>query len=111
LYRLSWSWWELPVGLTRGWESVKRLGRLGYVDGWRASRTTAWMDLKKRMRTSAHVPSWHYEYLFTMPELVTAWEHLLEFGEAFLGETLLEFRGRTLWRCSNGHGRGDSGFR
>ena len=30
----------------------------------------------------------------TMPERVAAWEHLLEFGEAFLGETLLEFRGR-----------------
>jgi hypothetical protein len=35
-----------------------------------------------------------YEYLFTMPELVAAWEHLLEFGMGFLGETLLEFRGR-----------------
>jgi len=31
-----------------------------------------------------------------MPELVAAWEHLLEFGEAFLGETLLEFRGRNV---------------
>jgi hypothetical protein len=29
-----------------------------------------------------------------MPELVAAWEHLLESNEAFLGETLLEFRGR-----------------
>jgi len=94
--RLSWSWWELPVGLARGWESVKRLGRLGYVDGWRVSRTAPWKDLKKRWRTTAHVPSWHYEYLFTMPELVAAWEHLLEFGEALLGETLLEFRGRDI---------------
>jgi hypothetical protein len=92
--RLSWSWWELPVGLARGWESVKRLGRLGYLDGWRASRTAPWEDLKKHVRTSAHVPSYHYEYLFTMPELVAAWEHLLESNEAFLGETLLEFRGR-----------------
>ena len=31
---------------------------------------------------------------FTMPKQVVAWEHLLEFSEAFLGETLLEFRGR-----------------
>ena len=77
--RLSWSWWELPVGLARGWESVKRLGRLGYLDGWRASRTAPWEDLKKHVRTSAHVPSYHYEYLFTMPELVAAWEHLLKF--------------------------------
>jgi hypothetical protein len=29
-----------------------------------------------------------------MPKQVAAWEHLLEFSEAFLGETLLEFRGR-----------------
>jgi hypothetical protein len=29
-----------------------------------------------------------------MPKQVVAWEHLLEFSEAFLGETLLEFRGR-----------------
>ena len=43
---------------------------------------------------TAHVPSWHYEYIFTMPELAAAWEQLLEFGEGFLGETLLEFRGR-----------------
>jgi hypothetical protein len=28
--------------------------------------------------------------------LVAAWEHPLEFGEAFLGETLLEFRGRDI---------------
>ena len=27
-----------------------------------------------------------------MLELVAAWEHLLESGEALLGETLLEFR-------------------
>lgn len=32
--------------------------------------------------------------VLTLPELVAAWEHLLEFGEAFLGATLLEFRGR-----------------
>ena len=32
--------------------------------------------------------------VLTLPELVAAWEHLLEFGEGFLGETLLEFRGR-----------------
>ena len=31
---------------------------------------------------------------FTMPKQVVAREHLLEFSEAFLGETLLEFRGR-----------------
>jgi hypothetical protein len=94
LCRLSWSWWELPVGLARGWESVKRLGRLGFLDGWRVSHTAPWKDLKERVRTTAHIPSYHYEYLFTMPELVTAWEHLLEFGEGFLGGTLLEFRGR-----------------
>ena len=41
---------------------------------------------------TALVPYWHYEYLFTMLELVAAWEHLLESGEALLGETLLEFR-------------------
>ena len=41
------------------------------------------------MGTSSHC----YEYLFMMPKLIAAWEHLLEFGEGFLGETLLEFRG------------------
>src|SRR5580692_9724571 len=56
--------------------------------------STSWKDLKKQIRIATHVPSWHYEYIFTMPELVAAWEHLLEFGKGFLGETLLEFRGR-----------------
>jgi hypothetical protein len=35
-----------------------------------------------------------YEYLFTVPKQVAAWELLLKFGEAFLRETPLEFQGR-----------------
>jgi hypothetical protein len=73
--RLSWSWWRLPVAMSRAWETLKRLGSESYQD--------------ERFR-------WHRHYLQTIPELVAVWEHLLSTGGAMLRNTLIEFRGREL---------------
>jgi hypothetical protein len=75
LQRLSWSWWALPVALARGWESMKRLASVSYRDD-----SAKW--------------GWRREYVFPMSVVVVAWEHLLESGEAFLGDTLLALSGR-----------------
>ena len=72
--RLSWSWWRLPVAMSRAWETLKRLGRETYGE-W---------------------PHVYCRYTFTMAELIAAWEHLLESGGAVLGDTLLAIRGRDL---------------
>jgi hypothetical protein len=75
LVRMSWSWWRSRVALARGWESLKRLASVSFLDD-----TSKW--------------GWRREYVHTMAEVVAAWEHLLSSGGAMLGETLLEVRGR-----------------
>jgi hypothetical protein len=76
LKHISWSWWDLPIALAAGWETLKRLASVSYRD-----------DERHR---------WVREYVYPMAEVVAAWEHLLESGGAMLGETLVEFRGRRL---------------
>ena len=75
LRHISWSWWDLPIALAAGWETLKRLASESYQD------------------EGFH---WHREFVYTMAEVVAAWEHLLESGGAMLGDTVLEVRGRNV---------------
>ncbi len=73
LQRLSWSWWNLPIAIAAGWETMKRLAS----ESWQDDRFC-----------------WHREYVRPISETVAAWEHLLATGSAMLGDSLLEVRGR-----------------
>ena len=58
----------------------------------------AWDDLKRHALVTHQDDTakwgWRREFVFTLQEILQAWEAILLEGQAMLGETLLEARGR-----------------
>jgi heme-degrading monooxygenase HmoA len=75
LVRMSWSWWRSRVALSRGWETLKKMGRV-------RSEASVWCGCSPTL------------YSVSMADVILAWESLLRSGEAMLGETLLIVKGR-----------------
>ena len=74
--RRLWSWWKFPISLTKCWEKVKKHYRLQVESlnfGWRL--------------TSA---------VLKYQDLISAWEHLLDFGWCVLGDVTFMLTGRVV---------------
>jgi hypothetical protein len=75
LVRASWSWRRSRLAIGKAWEDLKRHASETYPDD-----TAKW--------------GWRRQFLFTLEEVLQAWEAILRDGQAMLGEKLLEARGR-----------------
>ncbi len=79
--RFSWSWWSLEMPLVKCWNSLKDNASVTFLDP-----TARW----GRRR----------EFIFPKREVVAAWEDLLRFGRAKLGDISLAIQGNEIVEVS-----------
>jgi len=75
LVRASWSWRRSRLAIGKAWEDLKRHASETYQDD-----TAKW--------------GWRRQFLYTLEEVLQAWDAILRDGQGMLGEKLLEARGR-----------------